>query len=116
MEWDERKQDQELLKWYSELIRLRKRSPSLQNGEFQTAFADDEANVFAFYRFCEGETSLVILNAGAKPYQTSIKEKGWQKVFPLPSTDNPSVVSPEQTIAVPACCVGIIQKKVKVQK
>ena len=76
----------------------------------------DEANVFAFYRFCEGETSLVILNAGSKLYQANLKEKGWQKVFPLPSTDNPTVVSPEQAIAVPACCVEIIQKKVKVQK
>lgn len=116
MEWDERKQDRELLAWYSELIRLRKESPSLRSGWFKTAFTDDEANVFAFYRFCESETSLVILNAGSETYQASLKEKEWQKVFPLPSTDNPSVVSPEQTIAVPACCVEIIQKKVKVQK
>ena len=116
MEWDERKQDRELLQWYSELIRLRKESPSLRSGWFRTAFVDDEANVFAFYRFCEGEASLVILNAGSETYQASLKEKGWQKVFPLPSTDNPTVVSPEQAIAVPACCVEIIQKKVKVQK
>ena len=112
MEWDKVKQDQELLAWYSDLIRLRKGSPSLRSGWFKTAFADDEANVFAFYRFCENETSLVILNAGSETYQASLKEKGWQKVFPLPSTDNPTVVSPEQTIAVPACCVEIVQKKV----
>ena len=72
--------------------------------------------MFAFYRFCDSETSLVILNAGPETYQASLKEKGWQKAFPLPSADNPTVVSPEQTIAVPACCVEIIKKKVKVQK
>ena len=116
MEWDERKQDRELLQWYSNLICLRKESPSLRSGWFKTAFVDDEANVFAFYRFCQGETSLVILNAGSETYQASLKEKGWQKAFPLPSADNPTVVSPEQTIAVPACCVEIIKKKVKVQK
>lgn len=116
MEWAKQKQDRELLDWYQRLIALRKQSPSLRDGSYKTAFTDDESNVYAFYRFCESETSLVILNAGSAATQTALKENGWRKVFPAPSTDDFPVVSSDQVIEVPPCSAEIYQKKGKVQK
>lgn len=67
MEWDEQRQDQELLAWYKMLIQIRSQSPSLRYGQYRTAFYDDIANVFAFYRIHESEMSLIVLNAGENP-------------------------------------------------
>ena len=116
MEWDEQRQDQELLAWYKMLIQIRSQSPSLRYGQYRTAFYDDTANVFAFYRIHESEMSLIVLNAGEKPYPVTLGEGVWQERIAQPDTDCTTGISPDQTTELAACSVGIYQKKVKVQK
>ena len=107
MEWDEEKQDREMLSWYRTLIAIRQGSGSLRTGRFQTAFYDDSANVYAFYRISREEISLIVLNAGDKAYQKEFPAEygqgGWRELFPSQS------VSPEG-IQVEANSVGIYQR------
>ena len=76
MEWDEGKQNVKLLSLYKRLISIRKCSPSLTKGDYQTLICDDDADVYVFKRTWGRETSIVILNAGAKPVHKKIIAHG----------------------------------------
>lgn len=76
MEWDERRQDKKLLALYKKLISVRKASPSLTKGDYQTLICDDAADVYVFKRTWERETSIVILNAGAQPAYKKVTAHG----------------------------------------
>lgn len=122
MEWDETRQDRTLFQWYQQLIRLRLSSDSLTEGDFHTILCDDAANVYAFSRSVSTETSLVLLNAGKKPWHGTFPIPAWAKTFteitfccpggnkkenhafiPEILTDNPRTVD----VAVPADSVKI---------
>ena len=82
MEWDESKQNRELFAWYQKLIEIRKNSESLISGDFRSLVCDDESNVYGFQRSTENETSIVLMNAGAKTYRKTIKADGeWEALI-----------------------------------
>ena len=76
MEWDESRQDKKLLALYKKLISVRKASPSLTKGDYQTLICDDAADVYVFKRTWERETSIVILNAGGRPAYKKVTAHG----------------------------------------
>ncbi len=83
MEWDESKQNRELFEWYKKLIELRKKSPSLYEGDYTTVICNDESNVYGFRRQTDGETSIVIINAGDAEYSAELPvERGqWTEMI-----------------------------------
>lgn len=76
MEWDEEKQDKELLALYRKLIGIRRESPSLLRGDFRTCLCDDASNVYAFRRTCGEDESLVVLNAGSRAGENENRRRG----------------------------------------
>ncbi|MBK9053135.1 MAG: glycoside hydrolase family 13 protein [Chloroflexi bacterium] len=55
--------DEALFASYQQLIRLRRQSPALRLGDYQTLLTDDARCLFAFARRYEEEEVLVVLNA-----------------------------------------------------
>ena len=79
---EEEKQNKELLAWYKELIALRKKSPSLYEGDYVAVLCDDEHNVYGFRRETEEESCIVLVNAGAADYDARVEAQGtWTNVF-----------------------------------
>ena len=115
MEWDEEKQDKELLALYRKLIGIRRESPSLLRGDFRTCLCDDISNVYAFRRTCGEDESLVVLNAGSEPVKTKIAAEGtW-----TPRISGRKPVSSESggiTVDLAPCSAEIYQKKAKGRK
>lgn len=115
MEWDEEKQDKELLALYRKLIGIRRESPSLLRGDFRTCLCDDASNVYAFRRTCGEDESLVVLNAGSEPVKTKIAAEGtW-----TPRISGRKPVSSESggiTVDLAPCSAEIYQKKAKGRK
>jgi neopullulanase len=60
--WDESKWNKDLRSFVQALIRLRKEHAALRNGAYARIHASD--NVYAFKRDIEGESILVVINAG----------------------------------------------------
>lgn len=99
MEWDEEKQDKELLALYRKLIGIRRESPSLLRGDFRTCLCDDASNVYAFRRTCGEDESLVVLNAGSEPVKTKIAAEGtWtpasaaENLYPRKAAGSPLIL------------------------
>ena len=112
MEWDEQKQNRELLALYQKLISLRKNSVSLISGSYHSVICDDENDVYAFLREADGETSLVAINAGGKTYSAKIKAEGaWTALL---GGKQYSSENGEISIELSPCSAEIYQKKVKV--
>ena len=115
MEWDEEKQDKELLALYRKLIGIRRESPSLLRGDFRTCLCDDVSNVYAFRRTCGEDESLFVLNAGSEPVKTKIAAEGtW-----TPRISGKKPVSSESggiTVDLAPCSAEIYQKKAKGRK
>ena len=115
MEWDEEKQDKELLALYRKLIGIRRESPSLLRGDVRTCLCDDISNVYAFRRTCGEDESLVVLNAGSEPVKTKIAAEGtW-----TPRISGRKPVSSESggiTVDLAPCSAEIYQKKAKGRK
>ena len=77
MEWDEKKQDAERFTWYRQLIALRKKSPSLYEGDYAAVWCDDARNVYGFRRQTEGESSLILVNAGEAECTVTLPAGQW---------------------------------------
>ena len=115
MEWDEEKQNKELLALYRKLIGIRRESPSLLRGDFRACLCDDVSNVYAFRRTCGEDESLVVLNAGSEPVKTKIAAEGtW-----TPRISGRKPVSSESggiTVDLAPCSAEIYLKKAKGRK
>lgn len=81
MEWDEKKQNRELLTWYCQLIALRKKSPSLYEGDYAAVWCDDARNVYGFRRQTEGESSLIFVNAGDTECTVTLPAGQWNEML-----------------------------------
>jgi len=75
MEWNEEKQNKDILSWYKKLISLRKEVPALNEGDFKALFSDEENNAYAFTRNLNDESVTVIINAGEKDIDVELNEK-----------------------------------------
>lgn len=110
MQWDENKQNKELLNWYKKLIALRKSSPALIEGDYHTLICDDENNVYGFSRNYMNESVIVIVNAGTKEYDASslINKKDYEEVLKERYiTENTDSIC----ASVPVCSVHIYKKR-----
>ncbi len=79
--------NQELFKWYVDLIRIRKQSTSLQLGACKFILSDDDKNVLAFSRTYEDEEVIVVFNNSLSPQRVSVpvaqstKSSSWRDVL-----------------------------------
>ncbi|MBQ5331743.1 MAG: 1,4-alpha-glucan branching protein GlgB [Oscillospiraceae bacterium] len=103
-EWDEsRQQDWELLKYplhdsfrryITDLSELYLKRPSLYKGEyasgcFKWILADEsEKSVFAYKRFADNETTVILLNLSDKEQETVIPAEGAEKLKELINSDS----------------------------
>lgn len=75
MIWEHSKQDQELLEWHRQLIRIRKAHPALRRGTFRKVFASN--HVYAFERQYDKDQVIVILNRGNKTQYVHLSDRYW---------------------------------------
>lgn len=115
MEWDVEKQDGALLALYKKLISLRTSSPSLMRGNFRTLITDDDKNLYAFSRSLDGETSIVIINAGKDAAEIKIFAGGEWKSH-IGGNNIVSSENGELRLTVNARSAEIYQSKAKVSK
>lgn len=73
---DEVSFDEDLFATYQQLIRLRRQSPALRLGDYQTVLTDDVCCLFAFARRYEGEEVLVVLNAAEAAHSVELPAAG----------------------------------------
>jgi cyclomaltodextrinase / maltogenic alpha-amylase / neopullulanase len=102
---DERLWDQEMLRYFRQLIALRRAHPALRRGQFTQLHA--EGDVYAFHRNDHDESLLVILNAGDGPATVRLAVKpGTRDGMRFGSVFGPPVEAPVQggwiTVAIPA--------------
>ena len=83
MNWEEDQQNQDLLRWYRELIHFRSSHEVLLNGRFQSAFV--VGRMLGFYRFNREESYLVILNGGDDWGKIPFDTDGWEKILFMPA-------------------------------
>ena len=83
MNWEEDQQNQDLLRWYRELIHFRSSHEVLLNGRFQSAFV--VGRMLGFYRFNREESYLVILNGGDDRGKIPFDTDGWEKILFMPA-------------------------------
>lgn len=83
MQWDSEKQDRELFEWYKKLIALRKKSPSLYEGDYETILCNDERNIYGFRRQTDTEGCIVLINAGDtdSSVELPISDEAWTPVI-----------------------------------
>ncbi len=70
MSWDESRWDRELREYVRKAAVLRRTYPALRWGRFKRLYA--EGNVYAFARFTDDESFVVVLNAGDSARQLTI--------------------------------------------
>lgn len=83
MNWEEDQQNQDLLRWYRELIHFRSSHEVLLSGRFQSAFV--VGRMLGFYRFNREESYLVILNGGDDWGKIPFDTDGWEKILFMPA-------------------------------
>ncbi|MFB5269292.1 alpha-glycosidase [Paenibacillus enshidis] len=84
MQWNEAKQDRELLHFYQELIELRRSHPALRaEGAITFLSAEADGSAIAYERRGADEVLIVLLNRDTKPQSLScpVRESGWQLLF-----------------------------------
>ncbi|WP_256756669.1 alpha-glycosidase [Cohnella sp. WQ 127256] len=64
MEWDESMQDQDLLLFFTELVKLRKSHRALRDGVFEVLYSASGNMALAYAREADGEKFIIALNAG----------------------------------------------------
>ncbi|MEW8959605.1 MAG: glycoside hydrolase family 13 protein [Moorella sp. (in: firmicutes)] len=73
MPWEPQRWDQELLRLYRRLIKLRRSLPPLKGGFFQPLFTDDGTDVYAFARRLKNDKVVVVINASDFPQSVSLR-------------------------------------------
>lgn len=79
--WQEEKWDADLRDFVKELIDIRKRTPVLRRGTYQTLHADDQRGIFAFGRKLGEVGFLGVLNASSSRthMQIRVDDLGWSE-------------------------------------
>ena len=76
MVWDPAEQDQGLLEWHRQLIRIRKAHPALRRGTIQKVHASGD--VYVFGRQHGADHVLVVLNRGAAAQTIRLPDDSWR--------------------------------------
>lgn len=106
MEWDEDKQNKELLSWYKKLINIRKNNRALYEGDYHSILCDDIQNIYAYTREIDQEQLIVIVNMDDKKHDIDmpIRNNKWRNII------DESYIT-ESVIKVPALSVHILKKE-----
>jgi cyclomaltodextrinase / maltogenic alpha-amylase / neopullulanase len=72
--WDEKEWDHELRNYVRQLTTLRHSYPALRSGTYQRLYAKD--NIYSFARCTEGQTIIVVINAGLESINLEIPLTG----------------------------------------
>jgi cyclomaltodextrinase len=72
---DKVEQDKKLLKFYKDLIRIRKENPTLIYGDINFILADDENNILAYSRTFEDNEIIVLFNKSNELKNVSVETK-----------------------------------------
>ncbi|TFE30599.1 alpha-glycosidase [Cohnella luojiensis] len=72
MEWDETKQDQELFRFFAELVKLRKDHRALRDGSFEVLQSEEGSKSLAYAREADGEKFIIALNASKRKATVAI--------------------------------------------
>ena len=74
MEWQEEKQNKELLNWYKTFIRLRKEHEAIRKGSYRSVLISDENDFLAFERTLNNERIIVMINKGDSVFMIDAKD------------------------------------------
>jgi cyclomaltodextrinase len=66
MEWDEAKQDQDLLSFFAAVVKLRVDHRALRDGAFEMLRAEPGSHAVAYIREADGDKFVIALNAGKR--------------------------------------------------
>lgn len=87
MVWEKKKQDKKLLATMKGLIGMRNKYESLRRGSYAKLSAGDSSKTLVFERRINGQTAVVVLNAGRKQAKVSLElpdaEYKWKMVWPV---------------------------------
>ena len=64
MIWDGNKQNEDSLKWYKKMIKIRNENPALRTGEVEVVKTDPAYNIHSFMRTKNSNSILVVFNNG----------------------------------------------------
>lgn len=75
MNWDS--SQEEIVKYFTKWIGIRRKYPALQEGGYETAIVDETAGIYGFYRYTAQQRLLVLLNTSGRVQQITLpKEQG----------------------------------------
>lgn len=78
--------DTTLHSYYRSLIHLRRTTPALNHGTYQTVYTDDDRHVIAYTRTHKNACILVVINAGDTavdiPWESLVPQHTWHRLFP----------------------------------
>jgi cyclomaltodextrinase len=108
MEWDEAKQDRELLEFFQELITLRRLYPALRGGDFQFLHAQPGDPCIAYERKDNKNHFVMIMNSSKKKQSVSIElpPGKWTEVW---TRDITEVTNAKTKIVLPAYSATILK-------
>ncbi len=72
MRWELNAEERDLLNYVKTLIAVRRRTPALRRGDWQTLLMDDARNLYAFARVLPDECALVIVNNSEQSQTVSL--------------------------------------------
>jgi neopullulanase len=76
MSWDAEQWDIDLRDVVKGYVALRKQHRALRRGAFSHLYADDLPNVFAYRRYLDSESLVVVLNNGERRYEVRVPANG----------------------------------------
>lgn len=104
MQWDKSKQDLHTKEWYKKLIRCRRNSNVLQEGNFHTLYVDDENGVYAFSRSVDNDVAIIILNTGTKEIQIPPQKGPTDKTLTVLFNESAAFSAPQNKLCSETKC------------
>ncbi len=72
MEWEEGKQNKELLKWYRTMAKIRREEECIQGGVYTTNICDKVKGIFGFVRYKEDASVYAVFNRSSTREELSV--------------------------------------------
>ena len=108
MEWEEDRQNKEILDWYKMLIKLRKDHECIRIGSYRTISCSDEDDILVFERADDKEKIRVIIRKGSS--DKGVRVKGLEGAIDLISNEI-LTTDPDGKTAITPCSVKVIKVK-----
>jgi len=108
MEWEEDRQNKEILDWYKMLIKLRKDHECIRKGSYKTINCSDEEDLLVFERSDDKEKIRVIIRKGSS--DKKVRVEGLEGAIDLISNEI-ITTGPDGKTAINPCSVKVIKVK-----